>query len=142
MDETSILAITVSAIAIKVVHCDSVNGSPSGGDGRGASRGAMKLSCVVVMVARVQCNAIYAAGCGENHFPGIQGTTHYMGRLFQPADIPLGSCTPNWSARTLGGLAWYSVDVQKRGLTSATIAILLRMRPFLGIINPFGVQVR
>ena len=103
MDETSILAMTVSATAIKVVHCDSVSGSPSGGDGRGASRGAMRLSCVVVIVARVQCSVMCAAGYGKDHSPGIQGTSHYMGRLFQPADIPLGLCTPNWSARTLGG---------------------------------------
>ena len=57
-----------------------------------------------------------------------------MERLFQPADIPICSCTSNWSARTLGG--GNLLGIQKRGSTSATIAL------FLGKFNPFGVQVR
>ena len=42
--------ITASAIAIKVVHCDSVRTWPSGGGGRGVSKGAMRFSWVLVIV--------------------------------------------------------------------------------------------
>ncbi len=53
VDETSIAGTTVSAIAINVVHCESVSTSPSAGGGRGESRGAMRFNCAVVMVVRV-----------------------------------------------------------------------------------------
>lgn len=43
-DETSIDETMVSAIAIRVFHCDSLRTSPLGGGGRGASKGVMNVS--------------------------------------------------------------------------------------------------
>ncbi len=43
------LGIMVSAIASRVVHWDAVRTSPAGGGGRGLSRGARRLSCVLVI---------------------------------------------------------------------------------------------
>ena len=50
-DETPIEGMTASAIAIKVIHCESVRTWPSGGGDRGVSSGAMRLSCVLAMVS-------------------------------------------------------------------------------------------
>lgn len=50
VEETSMDGMTASAIAIKVFHCDSVRTSPAGGGGKGVSRGAMRFSCVLVIV--------------------------------------------------------------------------------------------
>ena len=49
-EETSMDGMTASAIAINVVHCDSVRTSPSGGGGRGVSRGPMRFNCVLVIM--------------------------------------------------------------------------------------------
>ena len=51
VEETPIEGMTASAIAIKVIHCESVRTWPSGGGDRGVSSGAMRLSCVLVMVS-------------------------------------------------------------------------------------------
>ena len=42
--------IIVSPIAIKVVHCDSVRNSPTGGGGRGLFRGAIADKIWLVMM--------------------------------------------------------------------------------------------
>lgn len=49
VEETSTAGMIVSAIAIKVIHWAAVRTSPSEGGGRGASKGAMRFSCVLVM---------------------------------------------------------------------------------------------
>ena len=50
VEDSSIDGMTASAIAINVAHCDSVRISPSGGEGRGVSRGPMRFNCVLVIV--------------------------------------------------------------------------------------------
>ena len=50
LDDAPMDGTRVSAMANKVVHCDSVSVSPSRGGGKGASRGAIRFSWVVVMV--------------------------------------------------------------------------------------------
>lgn len=47
--ESSRAGMTVSPIAIRVVHCDGVSTSPSGGGGSGDARGAIKLICWLVI---------------------------------------------------------------------------------------------
>lgn len=47
--ESSRAGMTVSPIAMRVVHCDGVSTSPSGGGGSGDARGAIKLICRLVM---------------------------------------------------------------------------------------------
>ena len=49
VEDSSIDGMTASAIAINVVHCDSVRIAPSGGEGRGVSRGPMRFNCVLVI---------------------------------------------------------------------------------------------
>lgn len=50
VEETSIAGIIVSAIAINVIHWAAVRTSPSDGGGRGASKGARKFNCELVML--------------------------------------------------------------------------------------------
>ena len=51
-EETIIEGIIVSAIAIKVVHCEAVRTSPSGGGGRGLSKGASRLNSELDILQR------------------------------------------------------------------------------------------
>lgn len=53
-EESPIAGITASAIAIKVVHCESVRTSPLGGGGSGLSKGAM-ISRANVVILKVVC---------------------------------------------------------------------------------------
>ena len=50
VEETMIEGITVSAIAINVVHCGTVRISPSGGGGKGLSKGASRFKSVLVIL--------------------------------------------------------------------------------------------
>lgn len=52
-EESPMDGITVSAIAIKVVHCKSVRTSPLGGGGTGLSKGAMRFRANVVILTVV-----------------------------------------------------------------------------------------
>lgn len=54
-DDTSIDGIMVSAMAMRVFHCDGVSTSPAGAGGSGLAKGAMKPACWVDMI-KVSCN--------------------------------------------------------------------------------------
>lgn len=49
-DEATMEGITVSPMAIRVAHCDSVRNSPTGGGGIGLSRGAIRDKVWLAMV--------------------------------------------------------------------------------------------
>ncbi len=50
VEETTIEGIMVSAIAIKVIHCEAVRTSPSDGGGKGLSKGARRFNSVLVIL--------------------------------------------------------------------------------------------
>ncbi len=52
VEETTTEGIMVSAIAIRVIHCEAVRTSPSGGEGKGLSNGASRFNSVLVILYR------------------------------------------------------------------------------------------
>lgn len=51
-EETTTEGIMVSAIAIRVIHCEVVRTSPSGGEGKGLSNGASRFNSVLVIFCK------------------------------------------------------------------------------------------
>ena len=86
-EETPMDGMTASAIAIKVVHCDSVRTWPSGGGGRGASRGEMRFSCVLVIV--LDTSAVFRALGEGSGFDSLYRNHQFKGHLVGKASAIL-----------------------------------------------------
>lgn len=52
VEETTTEGIIVSAIDIRVIHCEVVRTSPSGGEGNGLSKGQSRFNSVFVILLR------------------------------------------------------------------------------------------
>lgn len=65
-EDSSREGMTVSPMAMRVIHCDGVSTSPSGGGGNGDARGAIRLICWLVMAADTGCELGFSIRSTKN----------------------------------------------------------------------------